>query len=118
MTFSNASFTIISASYYIQPSHVITIHTYLSLLLCTQSLVFKFEVVDTLIYLVAEQIVENTIRSCNNDVTILQFLLVVIRMLGLVLAHGVVKGTECLSQLLEFFDTSLFLEELEFLLTR
>ena len=75
------------------------------MLLGAESLMFDFEVMDAIIDLISEKIVENSICCCDDDVSVLEFLRVVVSILRLVLDHVVVHRFEDMAQFFEFFES-------------
>ena len=71
---------------------------------------FEFEVMNTIINLIAEKIVEDSICCCDDYISILKHLRVVICILRLVLNHVVVHRFENVAELLEFFKSPLLFE--------
>ena len=91
---------------------------YLCLLLGAKVLVLELEVVHAVEDLVAEEIVEHTISRRDYDVSVLQLVRIVIRILRQILHHVVVHGPEHVLKLLELLESALLLEDLELFLAR
>ena len=92
--------------------------TYISLFLGTESLMLELEVMDTLIDLITEQVVEDSVCCCHYDVSVLQLLTVVFSMLWQILAHiAIAPWSKYMSKLFELFNPPLLLKDCELLLS-
>ena len=85
---------------------------YLCLLSGAETLVLEFEVVHAVVDLETEEVIEHTISRRDDDVSILEFLLVVVCVLRLILYHIVVHGFEYVTELFELLQPPFLLKDL------
>ena len=72
----------------------------------------EFEVVDAIVNLKTEEVIEDSIGRWDDDVSILEFLLVVICILRLILDHIIVHGFEDMTELFELLQPPLLFKDL------